>query len=177
MKKKINRTVIDQLTSNAALNQQLKEYGIRVNHIEFVKISPNHLEPKYPKNYKNISVKAINKTAEEIDQEYQIALAKICMAKDVCHISDANYMIFKIVTQLSLPTIHFFRKHREDLNKRLPEIFKNNYSVFFDAGEKIKWILESKINELSLNSDQINICLRGDKTNVGRNMSLIFVLL
>ena len=80
-------------------------------------------------------------------------------------------MIFKIVTQLSLPTIHFVRKHREDLNKRLPEIFKNNYGV------KIKWILESKINELSLNSDQINICLRGDKTNVGRNMSLIFVLL
>ena len=41
MKKNINKKVIDHLTSNESLNQQLKEYGIRVNHIEFVKISPN----------------------------------------------------------------------------------------------------------------------------------------
>ena len=121
---------------------------------------------------KKINIEYTNKTEEEIEVEAQKLVERVCQAKDICYSSDAHYTFFRNHTQLTqLPTIHTLPKARDDLNKQLPQIFKNAYVVYFNAEDKIKWILSKKIKKMELKNNSIKICIRGDKTDCGRNQS------
>ena len=57
------------------------------------------------------------------------------MAKDICFISDKSYALFKILTQLEIPTIHYIRTQRLKINKEMPAIFSNKFGAFFNSSE------------------------------------------
>ena len=82
--------------------------------------------------------------------------------------SDYNYTYFREKTQCSSwPTIHYVRLAREELNRLLPAIHENVHGIFYNAIERISWVLEFKFKTLKLSNKLLKICLRGDKTLSG----------
>ena len=155
----INKMILKHIQSNENLNSILDGHGVTIDSIKLLKI-----DREQP--FKEVTVEASNKTYTEILKELETNIRNTFMAKDVTFLSDGNYSLFRTLSQLEseLPTIHYLRKERDNINKKIPEIKKNDFGVFFNVEDKITWVLESKIDTLSLKSNHINICLRGDKT-------------
>ena len=131
----IDTLIIQQMNANQKLNQILLEHDVQIRRVEIIILN----EDKKLKNM--IEIKAINKTQSQIDFERKTLIERISMAKDICFISDKSYALFKILTQLEIPTIHYIRTQRLKINKEMPAIFSNKFGAFFNSSEKIIWVL------------------------------------
>ena len=167
-RKVIKDMIINQIKANKQLNQLLIDHKICINAIEILKSDADATNEN-----EQLEINFIEKTKSELKLENQNFFQNVCMAKDMCYLSDEHYSLFRLLTllQLKLPSIYHVRKAREELNKSLPTIYKNEHGYYFNAEEKIKWILDKKINALKCQNNTVKICIRGDKTDVGRNES------
>ena len=158
----INNSLRQSLKKKSAFNDLLEDYGVYVDHIKLKDLQPN---TEY-----HTSINHIIDTTEEYNElTQQQKYAKIAEAKDVCFISDNSYRYFMELTGLDMPTIHRIYALRENLNSLLPKVDFNDYGSFNDCAEQIRYVLTYKIGTIPANTTTIEISLRGDKTNVGRN--------
>ena len=162
----IIKQILALITSNTKFKQLLIDLGIEISDIVCLKSEKDELNT-------NINLKILNKTRADIKLEKTQTLMNACESQDIIMMADDDYTFFRKKNKLEeiLPSIHYIRKARADLDKLLPQLKCNLYGMYHDAKEKIVWILNNKINSLSIKNNNLRVCLRGDKTNSG-NQSL-----
>jgi hypothetical protein len=150
---------IMNLLQNEKLTNYLESYNLQVNKIEFCK---KDFESKAECIFKTNQLSA---NQEEVD-----LLERVSFAKEKSYMADESYTAFREETRsFEWPTIHYIKLERKRIDDSIPKIYSNQFGVFYDAEDKINWIIN--IRKIKFKEDVVRICLRGDKTKVGTSQS------
>ena len=156
--------IIDQATVNAKLNQILIDHGVVIQSLTLGLHDPEVVIPK-------IKILFVNKTEKDLHDDDEKYTQLACMVKDQLMISDFAWAAMRKLLDLKLPTIHYIRKCRDNMNDFLPKLHKNIHGLYYIDDERIKYVLNKKLITMKIVNKTIRINLRGDKTISGRNQS------
>ena len=157
-----------QILADKQLVQKLHDHGIEVDQILLVKRQPTSGPVR------QIQVDVVEKTRAQLDEEQTQLTERMSYVKDTSYLSNEQYRLFReqLFFNFKLPTLYSVLKERHDLEDKLPKIYENAHGFFFDAAEKIKFILGLKLKHSSdvfKDKDTIKINFRGDGTLVGNS--------
>lgn len=105
MKKKIKKEVLDLINSNQRITELLKEHDCNLGDIGCF-------------------------GEEKNETQKRVMYEKICQAKDLCFISDANMEKFRIITGLDIPKKKFDILYRKQIQKQVPKSTRDEFGNY-----------------------------------------------
>ena len=115
-----------------------------------------------------------NMKIEFIENEIKKSIqqkVKLYRAKELNNMSDKTYQDF-INAGSQFGSLRFARKCRSILNSQF-KYKRNNFGVFNDPEEKIKYYLRLQKDNLNIVENTIHIRLAGDGTHIEKNFSVL----
>jgi len=105
MKKKIKKEVLDLINSNQRITELLRDHDCNLSDIGCF-------------------------GEEKNETQKRVMYEKICQAKDVCFISDANMEKFRIITGLDIPKKKFDVLYRKQIQKQIPKSTRDEFGNY-----------------------------------------------
>jgi len=144
------------------------KYGLKLAKIVFIGVNDNPtIADSSTDTVENMKIEFIeNEIKKSIQQKI-----KLYRAKELNNMSDKTYQDF-INAGSQFGSLRFARKCRSILNSQF-KYKRNNYGVFNDPEEKIKYYLRLQKDNLNIVENTIHIRLAGDGTHIGKNFSVL----